>query len=304
MELKNVSWIEKYRPNTVKNVISIHTDKILKAIENPQSMQNFLLYSRIGGTGKTSIMKAIQKDLNCDFLNLNASEERSIEMVRTKVKDFMRTQSINKGSKKLIMMDEGEKLTKDAMDALKNMIEEYSQNTFFIMTTNNINKIPQPMQTRFNILYFDKPNKIQIETFLRIICDSEKLNFYDDAITKLVDLNYPSIRSMIQTLQDLKISEKEVTMANITSTNDEWVKLWKEIEEKKYNSILQKCHQNLIDCPNFVNWCFEHMITFKDITKKIKIIQILRDLSYDLKMGVDEAPAFMAHIGRIMMVFK
>lgn len=304
MELKNISWVEKYRPNKINHVISDHTHKILQAIKNPMAIQNYLFYSRVGGTGKTSMMKAIQNELQCDYLNLNASEERSIEIIRTRVKDFMRTKSNNSNSKKMIMLDEGEKLTKDAMDALKNMVEEYSNNTFFIITTNNIDKIPQPMQTRFNIMYFVKPNKQQIFEYLENICKKENLEYDVEGINKLIDLQYPSIRSMIQILQDLKLSEKSVKVENITTVNDEFVKLWSEIENKQYNSILQKCHKNEIDVGGFTNWCFEHMINYNDTIKKIKIIQILRDLLYDLKMGVDEAPAFMAHVGRMMVVFK
>lgn len=304
VELKNVSWVEKYRPNKVKNVISNHTEKIYKALEDPMSIQNYLFYSRIGGTGKTSTMKAIQKELGCDYLNINASEERSIEMIRTRVKDFMRSKSVNSNSKKMVMLDEGEALTRDAMMALKNMIEEYSDNVFFVITTNNIDKIPQPMQSRFNILHFTKPNKDQIRGYLSTICEDEKMQYNDDALQKLINLHYPSIRCMIQVLQDLKTQNKNVTIENITSIDDEWVKVWEDIKNKKYNKILKEVNENTLDIQSFVNWLFHYMVEYDDITKKIKIIQILRDMQYDFKIGVDESISFMAHAGRMMLVFK
>ena len=97
---------------------------------------------------------------------------RSIQNIREKVKHFARTQSSN-GLKKAIVMDECEKLTKDAMDALKNMIEEYAENTFYIFTTNNLSKINQPMQSRFIIYEFAQPNKHDIYSYLENICKSE-----------------------------------------------------------------------------------------------------------------------------------
>ena len=130
MDLKNTIWNEKYRPNTVSNVISPHTSKIKKYLKNPLSLPNFLFYSKVGGTGKSSMAKAIVNNLGCDVLTLNASADRSIENIRTRVKDFARSKSTN-GVRKCVFMDEGEKLTKDAMDALKNISDEAIVIEFF-----------------------------------------------------------------------------------------------------------------------------------------------------------------------------
>jgi replication factor C small subunit len=303
-ELKKVAWNIKYRPYKILDIVSEHNEKIKKYVMNIDEIPNFLFYSRVGGTGKSSMGLAIINELGVDSLKLNASADRSIEVVRTKIRDFARSQSTN-GLKKCVYCDEAERLTTDAAEALKNLIEETALNCFYIFTTNNINKISQPLQSRFTARYeFTKPAKEEVYKYLENICKNEGLEYTENGLNKLIDLYYPSIRNCVNTLQDLKISERNVSIGSVTSTNDEWVSIWKEIEEKKYNSILEKTHKNLIDVYGFTNWVFEYMISYEDITKKIKIIQILRDLLYDLKMGVDEAPAFMAHIGRIMMVFK
>jgi replication factor C small subunit len=107
INIKEMIWQEKYRPVHVKDVICDFNEQILKAITNPLSMQNYIFYSRTGGTGKTSMSKAIINDLQCDYLNLNASDERSIDTIRTKVKDFMRTTSTNPNVKKCILWMKG-----------------------------------------------------------------------------------------------------------------------------------------------------------------------------------------------------
>ncbi len=300
MKLKDQAWNLKHRPNKVLDVVSEHSVKISKYLETPNSIPNLLLHSSTGGTGKTSVILALVKELGCDVLHLNGSADRSIDTVRGKITDFVRSNATN-GKRKCVICEESEKISVDAAHALKVIIEKYS--SLYIFTTNNLKKINQPLQSRFQIMEFSKPSKDGIYKYLENICKIENVEYTEQGIKTLIDLHYPSIRTCVNTLQDLSILSKKVIPENLTTGDDEYKELWKEIEAKKYNAILQKCHQNLIVPQDFVSWCFRYMLEFEDTIKKIKIIQILRDMSYDLSMGVDENPAFMSHIGRIMMIF-
>jgi len=297
-------WQEKYRPIHVAEVISIHTEKILKQLENPKSIQNFLFHSRIGGTGKTSMAKAIIKDLGCDFKALNASKDRSIDTIRTTINDFCCSTSSNSNLKKCVWMDEGEKLTKDAMDALKNMIETYSSNAFFIFTTNNINKINQPMQSRFNVMEFGRPEKTTIGLYLHNICIKENMKYDSDAIDKLRDIHYPSIRCMVNHLQDLKLDNKDVIRENITSASKEFDLLWELIKQKKYNDVRTTIIKDSYDVLLFNKYIFEKIIDDTiPFGISAKIIKIVARNERDFGLGADKTITFVASLPEIMAVF-
>jgi replication factor C small subunit len=256
-DLKSMIWQEKYRPKSVADVITPFKEQIISAMSNPMSLQNFIFYSRMGGTGKTSLSKAMVNDLKCDYLSLNASDERSIDTVRSKVKDFMLTQSSNSGCKKCIIMDEGEKLTKDASDALKNMMEEYSSNCFIILTTNNLSKISEPLQTRFKILEFTQPNKEDVWNYLQGICLNENLEFTPEGLFKLIDIHYPSIRKMVNHLQDLFNQGKSVIEDNVLKNTEVYDGLWGMIKSQKYNELKHKIITEGVDCEELNKFIFD-----------------------------------------------
>jgi DNA polymerase III delta prime subunit len=301
MDLKNIIWNEKYRPTMVDEVISKHTLTIKKYLENPSSIPNFLFYSKIGGTGKSSMAKAIVKDLGCDVLTLNASADRSIDNIRNKVKDFARSKSSN-NIKKCVFMDEGEKLTKDASDALKNMIEEYATNTFYIFTTNNIDKINQPMQSRFICMEFTQPDKEQIFMFLKNICDKEEVVYDDVSLKTLVDKKYPSIRSMINYLQDCKMQDNAV--GSIRSCDELFNDYWKLVVEQKFNELRKIIIEEGVDVEGFNYHIFYNIAPTLDLKKQVKLIQICAGLEKDFKFGCDKVMVFIAGLVNIFMVVR
>lgn len=301
----NKIWQEKYRPSTVKNIISIHTNSILKSMEQPLSMQNYLFYSRVGGTGKTSMAKAIINDLSCDYLMLNASEERSIDIVRTKVKDFCCAKSSNANSKKCVWMDEAEKLTKDAMDALKNMIETYSNNAFFIFTTNDLKKINQPMQSRFNVMNFSAPDKNDIKTYVISIILKEEITYDDDGLNKMIDAYYPSIRKMVNFLQELKLQNKSLTMSNVSQPLGNIVSLFSLIKQQNYSEIKKLIIENGVDVQELNTEFFDAIISKKlevSLKQEIKLIKILAKNELDFAMGADKNIVFLASVPDMIVI--
>jgi len=301
MDLKNVLWTEKYRPTEVEKVISIHTNKILKYLENPSALPNFLFYSKVGGTGKTSMARAIINDLKCDCLVLNASADRSIDNVRTRVKEFARGKSTN-NIRRCVFMDEGEKLTKDAMDALKNMIEEYSDNCFYIFTTNNINKINQPMQSRFNCMEFAQPDKSEIENYLVQICDNENVKYSPEGIISLVEKKYPSIRNMVKLLQDCKV--QDINVSELVYNNDKLEELWTMIVEKKFNDLRRLIIEEGIDVEELNEYIFYNKAPSLELAKQVKLIQLCAKNERDFNFGCDKNIIFISSIPEMIMVTK
>lgn len=291
-DLKNLVWQEKYRPKKVEDVITNYKEQILNAMKNPKSIQNYIFYSRIGGTGKTSIAKAIVRNLDCDVLNMNASADRSIENVRTKVKDFMLTLSKNPNSKKCVLLDEGEKLTKDAADALKNMMEEYSNNVFILMTTNDINKIPAPLQTRFKVLEFVQPNKDEVFKYLKNICKNENLEYDVEGINKIIEINYPSIRLMVNHLQDLFNQNQKVTIENVKRDDEIYEEIWKLIQESNYTKVKTKILSEGIDVVGLNRYIFNSLDSL-GLLKEIKIVPLLARNERDFGLGADKPLIFI-----------
>ena len=303
--IKNLLWQEKYRPINVKDVISPFINQILKALENPMAIQNFIFYSRIGGTGKTSLSKAIVNDLNCDVLNLNSSDERSIDTIRHKVKDFMVSQSSNPNCKKCIIMDEGEKLTRDAADALKNTMEEYSSNCFIILTTNNLQKIPEPLQTRFKIFEFIQPDKQEIYKYIKNICEIEKIKYDEEGINKLIDIHYPSIRKMVNHLQDLNNQELPLMSQNIIKQNSLYDNIWRLIKKEDYQNTKKIILTQGINVEELNKYIFDIVISGDiELKKELKILPILAKTERDLRLGADKNIAFISSIADIIRALR
>ncbi|GAG64276.1 unnamed protein product, partial [marine sediment metagenome] len=160
--LHNAIFTEKFRPQVFDEVIIDKKTLITNYLKTPNTIPSFLFTSARPGTGKTTTAKIIAKTLKCDILSLNASDERGIEMIREKIKTFAESMSSLDGMKRCVFCDEADRLTSIAQDALKNIIETYSDNCFFIFTCNDISKITEPIRSRCVLVNFDKPGKVEI----------------------------------------------------------------------------------------------------------------------------------------------
>ena len=140
IEAINNIWTEKYRPKTLNDIVlSSETRDILNKFKEDKSIPNLLLVGP-PGVGKTSIAKIIVNHiLECDYLYINASDENGIDMIREKVKGFASSATFN--PIKVVILDESDFLTQPAQAALRNIIEEYSVNTRFILTCNYIERL-------------------------------------------------------------------------------------------------------------------------------------------------------------------
>jgi replication factor C small subunit len=190
--------VEKYRPQKVEDIVGLD----ISGFAVDQNLPHLLLYGP-PGTGKTTLAKAIIRSLGCDSITLNASDERGIETVREKVKNFASTQGVNPGIK-IIFLDEADALTIDAQNALRNPMETYSKNCKFIITANNVNKIIEPIQSRCVRIEFSKIPKELIAARLKFICDSEKIPYDVEALNIIAENCAPDIRRSVNKLEELR----------------------------------------------------------------------------------------------------
>ena len=192
--IKDKLYTEKYRPKKFSEIVGLKV-----SFASIKDLPNLLLAGRCG-IGKTTLAKVIANEFDTDTLYLNASDERGIDVVRIKVKEFASTASIS-GKTKLIHFDEADGLTMDAQNVLRNIMEEYSNNTRFVFTCNNVNKIIEPLRSRCMEINLSSPDKEDIKKYLQVILEAEKIDISNIDMDKIVSTNYPDIRSMTNAIQ-------------------------------------------------------------------------------------------------------
>jgi DNA polymerase III delta prime subunit len=254
-ELSDSQWIEKYRPGTFDDLILEHKDTIQKLLKSPTGMPSIILYSSKPGTGKTSLAKLIIKELGCDCLALNSSLDRSIDFVRDQVSHFARCMSSVSGVKRCVFMDEADGLLKAAQESLRNLMEEYADNVFFIFTANSVGKIIEPIQSRCQKFAFESPSKADIMVRLDDICGAESYEVPPEALEKLIDKYYPDMRKMINALQIGKLKGLE-------SFIDETIvfqRFLDYIKTKQVGLMCQTVYSGDFDILGFNNWYFHKL---------------------------------------------
>ena len=214
----NSLLVEKYRPSTLENYVG--NENIKKSIAkylDQNDIQNLIFYGP-AGTGKTTLAKIIVKNLDCDHLYINASDERGIETIRDKVQGFASVASFK--PLKVVILDEADFLTIQAQASLRNIIETFSRTTRFIMTCNFVERIIDPLQSRCHVLKIVPPTKKDVARHLAWVLDQEKIRYEMQDLVPLINQYYPDLRKCINTIQlstidnDLKLDQSILVSSN------------------------------------------------------------------------------------------
>ena len=192
-------FVEKYRPHNLDNFIGDSTvrDKVQEYI-NEGTLQNLLLFGP-AGTGKTSLAKLIVKQLEADYLYINASDERGIDTIRDKIVPF--ASSIGFNGLKIIILDESDYLTPQAQATLRNVIETFNNSCRFIFTCNYLDRIISPLQSRCVAFGIIPPSKKEVGQHILQICEKEKINYTKEDLGQIILTHYPDIRKILNTVQ-------------------------------------------------------------------------------------------------------
>lgn len=202
----NEIWTEKYRPRKLDDVAGQkHVTDRLKAYAATKSMPH-LLFTGPAGTGKTTCALALARELFGDnwqgnFIELNASDERGIDVVRGKIKEFARTSPVGGAEFKIIFMDEADALTSDAQAALRRTMEKYSGICRFILSCNYSSKIIDPIQSRCAVFKFKPLSDEEIESYLGGIISKENVDIDPEALDGLVEIARGDMRRAVNSLQ-------------------------------------------------------------------------------------------------------
>ena len=199
-------YVEKYRPHTIEDCIL--PDRLKKVFQEYVTEGNIpnLMLTGTAGCGKTTVAKAMCEEIGCNFLFINSSDERGIDVLRTKIKGYASTVSLT-GGRKVIILDEADYLTPEAQAGLRGAIEEFSENCSFIFTCNFKARLIDALHSRCSVIDFalkgDEKAKMAAQMFKRLsnILTEESITYDKDVLGKIVQRYFPDYRRTLNELQ-------------------------------------------------------------------------------------------------------
>jgi replication factor C small subunit len=292
--------VERYRPIELENYVgNEHIKKTIKQYLGQNDIQNLIFYGP-AGTGKTTLAKLIVKNLDCDFLYINASDERGIETIRDKVSGFASSASFK--PLKVVILDEADFLTIQAQASLRNVIETFSRTTRFILTCNYVERIIDPLQSRCQTLKVVPPSKQDIAYHLMDVFKSEEVDCSADDLKIIVNQYYPDIRKMLNTIQ-LSIQDSEVVIdKSILVSSNYMAQVIKELKNAKPNwrTIRQIiANANVNDFEEFYRYLFDNASVYADGKEGMVAIYI-NEYTYQSNFRIDKEINAMALIQKLI----
>ena len=247
-------WVEKYRPKTIEDcILPEDTKQTFQSFLRQGEISNLLL-SGTAGTGKTTVARALCEELKCDYLIINGSDEgRQIDTLRTKIKSFASTVSLDKeANHKVIIVDEADYMNADSVQpALRNFIETFYKNCRFIFTCNFKNKIIPALHSRCTVVDFAIKNgyrkKCADAMMIRLgtILDDEKVPYDKKVLAELIIKPFPDFRRTINELQRYSVRGKidSGILFSLSETNTK--ELVATLKEKRFNDMRKWVIQNI-----------------------------------------------------------
>jgi replication factor C small subunit len=293
-------WVEKYRSQNLDSYVGNENIKttIGKYLQQ-NDIQNFLFYGP-AGTGKTTLAKLIVNNLDCDYMYINASDERGIDTIRDKVTGFASAASFK--SLKVVILDEADFITIQGQAALRNVIETYSRTTRFILTCNFVERIIDPLQSRCQVLKIVPPSKQDIAKHVAKVLEQEEVSYTMDDIKILVTQFYPDVRKMLNTAQlsnqdgELHIDKSVIVSSNYMN------QVVKELSKPKpiFNEIRQIiANANVQDFEELYRFLYDNSTQFAAGNEGMVAIYV-NEYSYQSNFRIDKEINCMALISRLI----
>jgi len=308
MQIENTLWCERYRPSTMNDFVGNKhiKDKIDSFIEE-QDIPH-LLFAGKAGTGKTTLAKILIKNIDCDYLFINASDENSVDTIRNKIKGFVTT--IGFKGLKIVVLDEADYVSPNGQAALRNLMETFSRHARFILTCNYQERIIDPIISRCQSFSLNPPSQKNVAIHLASILKNEGIDFELEDIKTLVVCYYPDIRKIINTAQLFSKNSKLTLDVEQLIGSDVKLNMMSTLLESgqsilnRFKAIREMIHANGVrDFSEFYSFLYENLDNFSEDVQPMVILQ-LADAQHRDAFVVDKEINFSACIYNILKLFK
>jgi len=292
--------VEKYRPIELENYVgNEHIKKTINQYLGQNDIQNLIFYGP-AGTGKTTLAKLIVKNLDCEHLYINASDERGIETIRDKVSGFASSASFK--PLKVVILDEADFLTIQAQASLRNVIETFSRTTRFILTCNYVERIIDPLQSRCQVLKVIPPTKSDVAKHLFTILSKENIQHNTEDLKIIVNQFYPDLRKCLNTIQ-LSTQDNELVIdKSVLVSSNYMTQVLKELNQKKpsWSTIRQIiANANVQDFEELYRYLYDNASVYAD-GKEGMVAVYINEYSYQSNFRIDKEINAMALIAKLI----
>jgi len=291
--------VEKYRPINLENYVGNgHIKKSISQYIGQNDIQNLIFYGP-AGTGKTTLAKLIVKNLDCEHLYINASDERGIETIRDKVSGFASSASFK--PLKVVILDEADFLTIQAQASLRNVIETFSRSTRFILTCNYIERIIDPLQSRCQTLKIIPPTKADVAQHIAGIMEQEGISFQRDDLKIIVNQYYPDLRKCLNTIQLSTRDQKLVIDKSVLVSSNYMTQVLKELASKKSWKTIRQiiADANIQDFEELYRYLYDNADKFAS-GKEGMVAYHINEYSYQSNFRIDKEINCMALINQLI----
>tara|TARA_Y100001937_G_scaffold125101_1_gene191185 strand:- start:2258 stop:3193 length:936 start_codon:yes stop_codon:yes gene_type:complete len=300
-------WVEKYRPNAIRDcILPDDLKKTFTEFVNDKHIPNLIL-SGGPGVGKTTVAKAMLDEIGATYMMINGSEESGIDILRTKIKNFASTVSLE-GGRKYIILDEADYLNaQSTQPALRGFMEEFHKNCGFILTCNYKNRLIPPLHSRCSIIDFIIPKeqkpKLAQDFFLRVqsILNQENVEFDPKAVAELLNKFFPDWRRVLNELQRYSASGQidAGILVNIADSNIK--ELMHSLREKEFTNVRKWIVQNLDNDPvRIFRRIYDSLYDFLDGSTIPHAVVIIADYSYKSAFVSDQEINLLACMTELM----
>ncbi len=293
--IKHKLWTEKYRPDVLDNYLG--NESFLSSLKewiDTNEFPNLLLYGG-PGTGKTTAAKLIVKNIKCDYIYINCSDENGIDVIRDKVKNFASAATFQ--PIKVIIMDESDFLTINAQAALRNTIETFSITTRFIFTCNYVERIIEPLQSRLATYELQPPTLMEVANHMVNILDLEKIKYQKSDVATIIKKFYPDIRKILNISQSCIKNNELAVDVKLFNQNNIGTEILNELKNKSSESFI-KIRQIITD-NNIKDFTEYYKLLFNNTSVATDIITI-GESQYQSATHPDKEICFMTCIAKLL----